>query len=203
MPIPTDWLKKFTFNPMDKSSLRKAYLEKRRNLSPEEFTSLSGKIAQHLLSFLQNYSCVHLFLPIAKFAEFDTFFLLNQSSLSHIKWICSKVDGSDLQHYTVDASTQLKEDKWGIPSPVNANPADIFEVEVVLCPLLSYDLQGNRLGYGKGYYDKFLSELKQPFISCGISFFPPQTELLQAEAHDIPLNMVVNPEGILKFGTNE
>jgi 5-formyltetrahydrofolate cyclo-ligase len=62
-----------------------------------------------------------------------------------------------------------------------------------------YNTQGNRIGYGKGFYDRFLAECKDDVIKIGLSFFPPETTDFEIDSNDIPLNFCVTPEQVFEF----
>lgn len=68
---------------------------------------------------------------------------------------------------------------------------------MVLVPLLAYDKNGHRVGYGGGFYDKFLAECKTGCKKVGLSFFPPLDFLLPSEAYDITIDCIVTPDGVL------
>ena len=82
-------------------------------------------------------------------------------------------------------------DTQSIPIPAQS-------IEVVFVPLLAYDKKGNRIGYGKGFYDRFLQSCK-PKLIVGLSFYEPEQELIESGQHDIPLHYCVHPKGIEKF----
>src|SRR5690606_18196138 len=89
-------------------------------------------------------------------------------------------------------------DSYGIPVPTVTHAADESLIQLVIVPLLAYDLKGQRLGYGMGFYDKFLSRLSKEVVKAGLSFFPPEDKI-PSEPHDVPLDLCINPEGILVF----
>jgi 5-formyltetrahydrofolate cyclo-ligase len=66
-------------------------------------------------------------------------------------------------------------------------------------PLLAYDKHGNRVGYGKGFYDNFLSKCKPETIKIGLSFFPPEDKIDDVSENDVNLDFCVTPEGIISF----
>jgi 5-formyltetrahydrofolate cyclo-ligase len=69
----------------------------------------------------------------------------------------------------------------------------------VLIPLLAFDKSGQRVGYGRGFYDKFLATLKSDVKKIGLSFFPPVDEVSNTHAQDLPLEVVVTPNGVLNL----
>jgi 5-formyltetrahydrofolate cyclo-ligase len=72
-------------------------------------------------------------------------------------------------------------------------------MDVVFVPLLAFDENGQRVGYGKGFYDRFLNECKEDVITVGLSFFEAENELIEANATDVPLRYCVTPERVYEF----
>ena len=74
----------------------------------------------------------------------------------------------------------------------------IKKLDVIFVPLLAYDEKGNRIGYGKGFYDRFLANCKPDTLFVGLSFFPPEKNI-SVEETDVPLHYCITPEKILSF----
>jgi len=91
-----------------------------------------------------------------------------------------------------DAAFQLTQ-------PASGTLADPIAIDVVLVPLLAFDEQGNRLGYGKGFYDYFLARCRPDTVKIGLSWFPPEKRLPEIDAFDIPLNYCVTPQQLYVF----
>ena len=72
-------------------------------------------------------------------------------------------------------------------------------VDVVFIPLLAYDIKGNRVGYGKGFYDRFLTKCKNDLLKVGLSFFPPENQIIKTNNNDIAIDICVTPNKIFKF----
>ena len=89
-------------------------------------------------------------------------------------------------------------DAWGIPVPVVREEVLDALLQVVFLPLLAYDLNGHRIGYGKGMYDRFAAQLSHGVLKVGLSFFPPETSI-PSEKHDVRLDFCINPEGVISF----
>jgi len=89
-------------------------------------------------------------------------------------------------------------DEWGIPVPQESIKVSPSKIQVVLVPLLAIDRNGNRVGFGKGYYDSFLSGLDSGVKKIGLSFFPPLDQI-QPESHDVALNFCITPEKTFSF----
>ncbi|TRX51601.1 5-formyltetrahydrofolate cyclo-ligase [Fulvivirga sp. M361] len=188
---------------VDKQVLRKVYLEKRLFLSKDEFLSRNESL---VVTFNKNVSlagvsCIHLFLPIERKKEVDTWSLMNHTRKAHpdMRFMTSRTlpDGQ-LAHYEINANTQFKTNKWGIPEPVDAVMADPDEIDMVLIPLVTFDKNGHRIGYGKGYYDRFL--VKTPHVKkVGLTLAPPLDIIDYTDQHDIQMDACVSPFKLYEF----
>lgn len=188
---------------MDKGQLRKEYKEKRKQLSIEESGRMSKLIAGHVMDFLKSHAewkHVHLFLPIKKNREVDTFPVLDFLQTNQYRVYTSSIHAVSGEMVTVDISEEKEfvENAWGIPEASIQKVVSSDAIQLVLVPLLVVDKYGHRLGYGKGHYDKFFKSLSQPVFKLGLSFFAP-VDRIGEELHDVALDACVFPEGILKF----
>ena len=188
---------------MDKEAIRLLYRSKRRELTKEQIRSYSAEITERFLGFLdQNKSIrhIHIFLPIDKFHEVDTFPLFYTLQERGYNLYTSQVNKIEDQLDTLNI-TDIKgfeSDDWGIPLPVDGKLSMSDDIQLVLIPLLAYDIRGFRIGYGKGYYDKFLASLPQKVLKVGLSFFPPEPQI-PFEPHDIPMDFCVLPTNVFFF----
>jgi 5-formyltetrahydrofolate cyclo-ligase len=82
-----------------------------------------------------------------------------------------------MTHYLLTDSTTIKKNPYHIPEPIDGIEVPDAKIDVVFVPLLAYDKQGNRVGYGKGFYDNFLSKCKPETIKIGLSFYPPEDKI--------------------------
>jgi 5-formyltetrahydrofolate cyclo-ligase len=96
-------------------------------------------------------------------------------------------------------STVIKVNDWGIPEPVDGVEIPASKIEAVFIPLLVFDQKGNRIGYGKGFYDEFLSRCTKEVVKVGLSLFPAEKEIEEVNEHDVPLDYCVSPEKIYNF----
>jgi len=185
-----------------KSEIRKIYKAKREALSSEEIDDLSLKIANQLLKLpIWNLTNYHIFLSIQKKREIQTDFILNILSGKDKNIIVPKTDleKNKLYHFLLTDNTVIKVNSWGIPEPVDGITISPKKLDVVFVPLLAFDKNGHRVGYGKGFYDRFLSECKKDVVTIGLSLFPPSEDIEDLHKADISLKMVVTPEEIFKF----
>lgn len=188
---------------MDKESLRNTYKSLRKALTPEEVTILSKKITASFLIFLSqkpDIKYIHIFFSIRRFNEIDTFPLYHQLNKMGYNLYTSEVNVSkdSLDTLHLAEVTGFEEDGWGIPKPIGAKLSKTSQIQLVLIPLLAFDENGNRLGYGKGYYDKFLASLDESVLKVGLSFLPPESRI-PADEHDIGLDICITPHQIHHF----
>jgi 5-formyltetrahydrofolate cyclo-ligase len=188
---------------MTKEEARKAFLQKRLALSEGAYQQLNFQLynqffAQIDLSFIK---CIHFFLPIESKREPDIWPIIDRirREFPHIRMSIPKVVGDQLENIYFEGLHQLKKNKWGILEPEQGVPTPTNKIEIVFVPLLAFDKVGNRVGYGKGFYDQFLGDCK---ISCkriGISLFEPIDEISDIVDNDITLTHCLLPSGFLKF----
>ena len=187
---------------MSKSALRKKYKALRNELTSEQLDDFSIAIANRLLKLpVWEARYYHLFLTIAEHKEVDTEFILNILAGKDKDIILSKsnFEDSSLTHFLLTDNTVIKKNAYNIPEPIDGIEVPSTKIDVVFVPLLAYDTKGNRIGYGKGFYDRFLAECKLDVIKIGLSFFPPETTLFAVDSTDIGLDFCVTPERMYRF----
>ena len=104
-----------------------------------------------------------------------------------------------MQHFLLTDQTRFQKNALGIPEPVSGIEIEALKIDVVFVPLLAFDNKGNRVGYGKGYYDRFLARCKPDCIKIGLSFFEEEQDSFIIEPTDIPLDYCVTPEQLYDF----
>jgi 5-formyltetrahydrofolate cyclo-ligase len=186
---------------MDKAALRKQYKAIRAQLSDQEIEDLSLAIANRALTLnIWQQQYYHLFLPIVKKREVNTEYLLHILQGKDKSIVLSKSDFNTqtLTHFLLQDHTELSANRFGIVEPKDGIQIMPTQLQVVFIPLLAYDKAGNRLGYGKGFYDRFLAECPKNVIKVGLSFFEPETAIA-TQAHDIDLDYCVTPTHVFAF----
>ncbi len=187
---------------MIKNKLRKQYKELRAVLSSETIEDRSIEIANQLLKLdVWEHTYYHLFLSITNQKEIDTEQILHILFARNKEVVVSKsnFDACTLSHFLLTENTKLEVNKYGIPEPTNGLPVPEQMIDVVFVPLLAFDEQGNRVGYGKGFYDDFLAKCKKETLKIGLSFFEAEKEISDVYENDIPLDYCVTPNKIYEF----
>jgi 5-formyltetrahydrofolate cyclo-ligase len=189
---------------VNKAVLRKIYLQKRKQLNTAELDGFSQRIADQLkkLSF-QQVHYLHLYYPIIGKGEVDTIKIVDWVRIAHpeIKLVLSKVSATDhtLSHLLWQEDTPLAMSSWGITEPEYGEAVPPEQLDMILIPLLIFDKKGNRIGYGKGFYDRFLMQCRPDAQKIGLSCFDPVDSILDVDQYDIPLDLCITPEKIWYF----
>ncbi len=180
-----------------KQALRQKYKTLRAQLTEKEIENLSKKIAKNLISqFDLEGKNVSIFLPIKKFNEVNTWHIINQVKAN---FYLPVVKGKVLKHIKYKNKEQLKLSDWGILEPIDGETILPNQIDIVIVPMLAYDIKGNRVGYGAGFYDGFLKDCQPNCQFIGVSFFEPESQLIETYPTDIPLQFVVTPNLVHKF----
>ncbi len=138
---------------------------------------------------------VALFLPIVAQKEFNTFALIEFLKRNQIKWCIPKTNliSWEMTFYTIEDLSEVSVNKFGIPEPINGFPVEPHEIDLFVTPLLAFDKKGNRIGYGKGCYDRYFALCKHRHQKIGVSIFDQPLEILERETKDIKLDFCVTP----------
>jgi 5-formyltetrahydrofolate cyclo-ligase len=193
---------------MTKQALRKAYLEKRFALSDEEYNSLSQAMCETFFSSidLSGARVLHTFIPIEKNKEPNTWLIINrlQKDFPGISISIPKINNQTamLDNFYLEDAEQLEKNTWGIPEPREGRPTPLEKIDIVLVPLLAVDSKGHRVGYGRGFYDKFLNQCPASVLRVGLSFFPPVESINDVNENDQSLTHVVTPTRVYEFLSN-
>lgn len=194
---------------MNKKDLRKKYKELRDQLSEDEIEAKSMAIANRLLQLdtipngrqVWEQTYFHLFLSIEEQKEVDTEFILQILAGKDKEIVVAKSNFKTLEmtHYLLTDNTKFQKNDYNIYEPVDGLEVPVSKIDVVFVPLLAYDKKGNRVGYGKGFYDKFLSKCREDIIKIGLSFFEPEDAIAAVSQTDIRLDYCVTPMTVYNF----
>ena len=175
---------------MDKKELRRAIRERKRAMTEEEIVSRSEKLAQlfYASEAYRSAKTVYGYMPYNQ--EVRTVPMLEQALRDGKKVAVPKCYGSEMKFIYLDDLTQVEKGYANIPEPIADAPIADDETALVLMPGLAFDPQGHRIGYGGGFYDKFLSaEPNHPTLALCYEF--QMLPYLETEEHDIPVDTVL------------
>ena len=188
---------------MLKTDLRKYYKTKRNELSQSEIDAMSIEIANQLLQLsIWDKTYYHLFLSIEEQKEIQTEYILHILHAKDKEVVVSKSNFITLEliNYLLTDNTRIQKNEYNIPEPVDGIVVPNNKLDVVFIPLLAFDEKGNRVGYGKGFYDNMLNKCPQDCIKIGVSFFEATQDLItDIFKDDIPLDYCVTPDKIYTF----
>lgn len=186
----------------NKAQLRAHFKEERKKISPKRLQKASEDICHSVLkSFqLENKLC-SIFLPIERQKELNTYQILERAVNIGAKFTLpvSNFKTGELSHVLYTNDTSLEINPYGIPEPVKGKKIAPDKHDIVFVPLLAADKQGNRVGYGKGFYDRFLSKCKSDCIFIGLNFFDPVDEIEDVFEGDKKLNYLITPNNVIRF----
>lgn len=191
---------------MLKAELRKVYMQKRKALSDDEAFFLSEKIFIQFIDYFKPLpgQKVHVFVPIRKFREIDTKVFIDYFLNRNIRVFVPKVIETGLISVEIFPGTRYELNAWGISEPVSNQDSEISDFDFVITPLLYCDGKGNRVGYGKGFYDVFFEKVPEETKKIGVNYFDPVETIDDVWGHDIPLDYLVTPDAVLSFsGSSE
>ena len=187
---------------MTKSELRKIFKSKRMSLSSEAVEDYSLSIANRLLQLdIWMHQYFHLFLSIEEQREVNTEHIMTLLAGKDKNIVISKSDfeTGTMRNYLLTDSTVIRKNTYNIPEPEDGIEIDNDLIDVVFVPLLAYDQEGNRVGYGQGFYDRFLSKCRPSAKKIGLSFFDPVESISDVHPKDIRLDYCITPKGIHTF----
>jgi 5-formyltetrahydrofolate cyclo-ligase len=198
---------------MQKAALRKQYLTQRRALPTVEVGQRSQQITDQVIALLEvlptqhdRPTRIHCFLPIVRQNEIDTWpiirWLWAQKQRFEVVVPITDFTHGELANVLITPDSQLKTNRFGIPEPENT-PDAVFllpeQLDMVLTPLLVADRQGQRVGYGGGYYDRLLAKCRPDCQRIGLSLFDLIDQIDDVFSGDIPLNACVTPQTNWEF----
>ncbi len=188
---------------MLKKELRKYGREKRMEIDEHEREKLQDLI---LIRFQQLslpfVSFVHTYLTLHHLNEVDPWPLVRSLEFRNpgMQTLVPRINEEDvLEHVIMEEDTIMVDNRFGIPEPLSGFIVDASVIDLVFVPLLAFDEKGNRVGYGKGYYDRFLSTCREDVVIIGLSFLEPVREITDTDPWDVPLQYCITPNRVYEF----
>ncbi len=189
---------------MLKKEARKLYIEKRRQITPQQKIKWDDLLLiQFQFLQLPFLSTVLSFYPMEERKEPNTFLITDYLSFKN-PGLQIAYPKTDVVHHTMQAvlctdETVFQPNPFYIPEPVADTVIPPEAIDAVLVPLLVCDKRGYRVGYGKGFYDRFLSQCRTDCLKIGLSYYEPIEQLQDAGHFDIPLNICITLQQVYVF----
>lgn len=182
-----------------KAELREELLERRKQLSPEVYREGSARITEHLIhhSYFKQAESVHCYFSIRERKEVDTT-AIRQNILQDGKRLVvpvMKFSPPRLYHVEPDSIDNMEPNDWGVPEPIDGTEVSPAELDLVIVPMVGGDRKLNRIGYGKGFYDRFLQEVDCPVV--GLCFGTCIIDEIPSEKFDVKMDKIVTESGIM------
>lgn len=189
---------------MLKKELRSIYRQKRKALTAAE----KNKLDDLLLIQFQNISLPPL-QTILAYAAIDEnnepptdlmvdylHYMIPELQIAYPR---SNVATQEMEAVLTDETVFFEKNEWNIPEPIGSITIAPEEPELIFIPLLTFDTKGYRVGYGKGFYDKYLANCHPGIIKIGISYFEPVKEITDRNNFDVPLSYCITPYNTYVF----
>jgi 5-formyltetrahydrofolate cyclo-ligase len=190
---------------MLKKEIRKLYRDKRMQLSEQERVKSDDLMLIQLqrMAFSDDVKTVMSYWPIELQGEPNThlftYYLENHIQDVRICYPQANFEEASMKAILVHDETDFEENAYGIPEPETGEEINPMDIDLVMVPLLAYDKKGYRVGFGKGFYDRFLQKCKPGVITVGFSYFDPIDEIKDTNEFDVPLNYCITPQKIYEF----
>ncbi len=187
----------------NKEEIRLKYKQKRIRLTSKK-EELDLAILEQIKIFAKKrMQTVLNYYPSIKFKEPNMLLFIEeikkQNATVKIAYPVMDVKTRKMQIYAVNDNTSFKENNAGILEPVGGLFLHPTDLDLVFVPLLAFDKRGYRVGYGRGFYDRFLKLCAQKTLFVGISYFPPIEKIENVDNFDVPLHYCITPEKIYEF----
>lgn len=189
---------------MTKAELRKLYKQKRKDIPPKDKLKLDDLLLiQFQQLFFENVSVLLSYWPSDLHIEPNTH--LFSGYLRHM------IPGLEIAYPVIDPATNTFKamlvneetvyitNNYGITEPKEGTIVEPADIDLVLVPMLGCDMQGYRVGFGKGFYDRFLAECREDVIKTGFCYFEPVDKIDDAQPFDVPLDYCVTTETVYEF----
>ena len=190
---------------MKKDELRKIYYQKRLLVDEIQRKKLIEKILQELKKLALANKYVSIYLPIERNNEIDTYPIIELIEKMGGKIVVPKSNFQTgiMTHFLFTKKTRLELNEFDIPEPINEKAVLNSQIDVVLLPLLIFDQFGHRIGYGKGFYDRFLSDCRADAIKIGLCDFSPVEQISPLLSSDIAMDFCITTDKFYAFKKDE
>jgi 5-formyltetrahydrofolate cyclo-ligase len=189
---------------MNKREIRKIYAEKRKQLSAEEVQRLTNAMVGRFSEIeLDNFKTVLSYSPMERRSEFNISLCEKiltdrhrETRIAHPRII---EDSNFMEAVVVGSDTRYIHNSWAVSQPTHGEILTPESFDLVLVPLLAFDDKGFRVGYGKGFYDRWLAQCRPGIRKIGFSFFEAVGAISDINEFDVPLDLCITPMRVYEF----
>lgn len=183
---------------MTKDVIRDEVRKQKRDMTLREIEEESSRILKWLYDSKEYLQADAIYTYVSYNQEVVTHGLIEKALADGKKVAVPKVQGKEMEFYYISSLDDLAVGYQKILEPVTKKLADpkLEKYPLMIQPGLAFDKQGNRIGYGGGFYDRYLAKYSQTFCKCALGFSFQLYEELETESFDISMDMVISPEGI-------
>lgn len=184
-----------------KNQLKESMLEKRNVVSKQEIFEKSSLIKGNLFN-LEHYKTSKTVMFFVSFnSEVNTHDMIKEALKNKIV-IVPKIINKEIEpSVIIDIDSLLPSERFGILEPIEVMKIAYKNIDLVLVPGIVFDKEGHRIGYGFGYYDKFLKKVPKA-IKIGLAFDFQVIDKIPREMHDVSVDMIVTDKKVLECGKN-
>lgn len=191
-----------------KKELRRQILAARKAMSATDVETKSRAIARKALNLAAYRQAKVVMIYLAFRNEVATEQIITAALASGKRVVIPVCERSQVQIIPAELKNypgDLQEGTWGIlePKPEAFYPLDPREIDIVFVPGVAFDEQGNRLGYGAGYYDRFLGRLRPQAVAVALAYEMQILPQVYAEGHDVPVDLVITEQRTLITSANK
>jgi 5-formyltetrahydrofolate cyclo-ligase len=183
-----------------KHDLRELFRNKRSKLCSQELSEASIRIFNHIVADkLIEGNLVILYMSSHNLQELPTDALFSLSSNYDI-CVPKVINKNGIMEAVMwNKKTPTTTNEWGITEPQSDTYISPENIDTVVVPLMCFDKAGHRVGFGKGYYDRFLKRCSKDVKTVGVSYFEPVDKITDVETTDVALNVIVTPKKVYRF----
>lgn len=189
---------------MNKAEIRKLFKEKRQALTDREVNVYQDLLLIRFQELQLPYiQYLHTYIPMPNSKEPDPAPLVDWMRFRDLglSTVHATIDDADcsMKHFLHNDDTEFRLNQYGIPEPTGGTELESTQIDAIIIPLLAFDVKGNRVGYGKGYYDRFLASCREDVLKIGLSYFPPIESIDDIKNFDKKLDFCITPESVYAF----
>jgi 5-formyltetrahydrofolate cyclo-ligase len=187
---------------MTKTALRKIYKEKRLAITAKDKLKWDDLMLIQLQKFnFGNAASLFTYWPMVHEPNVQLYTAYLKHSIIDLQIVYPVTDfnTTTMSAFAVNDDTLFTENNYGLTEPTNGQLIAPSSIDIVFVPLLVCDTAGFRVGFGKGFYDKYLAQCRKDIIKIGFNYFEPIEKIIDTNKFDIPLNYCITPQRIYEF----